>query len=386
MCKIIIFLPGNIFHSNVVQGEIERMLKQKAGMDTLRKSKIPLVFAWQRIDELLAPEIYDPGPHELCAGSLTHVLHNRLTPERSAWQAAKGAADSRWQKGNTGIDVTFYPEFAPPSDPELIPTKYFFLLAPQTVCYTHDPITGTLTPPETFPDAPAIRFGSKVGILIRHRTLIDQSNRPKRSDRKTLDPIRDQWHNYLQDPAKGADDLVRAIKGVTEQDGGVHIALGDLETPYVNKVDPNVLWSEYLEALDKAGLLSAFSPLEPHLSWFDKWAVDVQPPHRILEKWTRHDAQLDYIRRAYDDVYQASNERERWLLAIARSSDVLSAMDSKIRKQKQETPAHAAKYREEVIRLGFTCLDILAGKAPLEALAAADPLLGPRLIDILEAI
>jgi hypothetical protein len=91
------------------------------------------------------------------------------------------------------------------------------------------------------------------------------------------------------------------------------------------------------------------------------------------------------MRRAYDDV-PVSNERERWLLAIARSSDVLSAMDSKIRKQKKETPPYAAKYREKVIRLGFTCLDILADKEPLEALATADPLLGPRLIDILETI
>jgi hypothetical protein len=374
MSKIILFLPGNIFHSNVLQEEMRRMLiKEKAGMSTLRTSEIPLVFGWQKIDELLAPDIYDPGPHELCAGSLTHALHSWLAPEHSRWQM---------DEGGKGIDVTFYPEFVPPSNPELIPTKYFFLLAPQTVCYTHDSTTGTLAPPETFSQAPAIRFGSKVGLLIHHRTLIDQSNRPKRPDRKTDDPIRDQWHNYLKDPAKGVDDLVLATKGVTEQDGEVHIALGDLETPYVNKVDANALWSEYLEALDKAGLNSAFSPLEPHLSWFDKWAVDIQPPHRMLEKWTRHDAQLDYMRRAYGDV-PVSNEQERWLLAIARSSDVLSAMDSKIRKQKKETPPHAAKYREEVIKLCFTCLDILAGKKPLEALATADPLLGPRLIDIL---
>ncbi len=376
MSKIIFFLPGNIFHSNVIQKEVKRMFGEKAGMDTLRKSKIPLVFAWQEIDKLLAPDIYDPGHHELCAGSLTHALHNWLSPEHSKWQMDEGIE---------GIDVTFYPEFAPPSDPELIPTKYFFLLAPQTVCYTRDSTTGTSSLPETFTEAPAIRFGSKVGILIHNRTLIDQSNQPKRPDRKTDDPIRDQWHNYLKDPAQGVDDLLRATQGVAEQHGGVHIALGDLETPYVNNVDANALWSKYLEALGENGLSSAFSPLESQLSWFDEQAVDVQPPHRMLEKWTRHDAQLDYARRAYEDI-QISNPRERWLLAIARSSDVLSAMDSKIRKQKKETPPHAAKHRKEIVKLGFTCLNILEGKEPLQALITADPLLGPRLLDILSSL
>jgi hypothetical protein len=376
MCKIILFIPGNIFHSNVVQREVKRMLKQRAGMDTLRKSKIPLVFGWQKIDELLAPDVYDPGPHELCSGSRTHAIHSWLAPKDSKWQTDEEIK---------GIDVTFYPEFIPPSVPELIPTKYFFLLASQTVCYTHNSTTGTFTLPETFPEAPAIRFGSKVGILIQNRILDNVCLHPRHPKRKTRDPIRDQWHDYLKNPAKGVDKLLQATEGVLEQ-GGVHIALGDLETPYVSSdVDANVLWNKYLKALSDAGLSSEFSPLEPHLSWFDEQALDVQPPHRMLEKWTRHNAQLDHMRRAYDDV-PVSNERERWLLAIARSSDVLSAMDSKIRKQKKETPPYAAKYREKVIRLGFTCLDILADKEPLEALATADPLLGPRLIDILETI
>ena len=390
MSEIILFLPGNIFHSNVTQEKMERMLAEKAGMEALRDSNVPLVFGWQRLDELLAADIYDPGRHELCAGSLTHVLHSRLTPERSAWQTAKGIADSRWQKGqgSTSIDVTFYPEFAPPFDPELIPTKYFFLPAPQTVYYDYDPTTGTSTLPQALSQkVPAIRFGSKVGILIHNRILINEYLPEGHPNRETRDPIRDQWHKYQNKPTReNLDALVQATRSIADQDGQVHITLLDLETPYVGGAkDASILWNEYFEALGKD--VENFSKLEPHLSWFDKQAVDIESPHRMLDKWTRHDAQLDYIRRTYDNIHTKTlDERDRWLLAIARSSDTLSAMDSQIRAQKVDTPGFVAKYRKEVIKLGFTCLNILEGKEPLQALATADPLLGPDLLNILSSL
>lgn len=386
MSKIILFLPGNIFHSNVVQENMLLMLAQKAGMMTLRRSPIPLVLGWQRIDELLAPDIYDPESHELCSGSLTHVLHNRLTPERSAWQTAKGAAGSRWKTGGTGIDVTFHPEFSPPADPELIPTEYFFLSAPNTAYYDYDPVTGELdvSPPPPL-GVPAIKFGSKIGILIYNQVLFGDDVRF---------PIRDQWHEYQNDPRKKLGALVDATSKVTELKDPVHIVCWDLETPYVpvridkdKRIDADDLWQDYFEALDKRNLLTAFSPLQDHLDWFKEQAVEVsQPPHRLLDKWAHYDPKLDYLRRVYDNLgARTSSERKRWLLAIARSSDILSAMHSQI-KQAQEPDAATARYRKELVRLSNACLDVLEGKASLEALAIADPILGPRLVNLLKDI
>jgi len=231
---------------------------------------------------------------------------------------------------------------------------------------------------DALPTAPAIRFGSKVGILIHNRVLFDNSR----------DPIRDQWHTYQRNPSAGLDGLVAATDKVANWPGQVHIALSDLETPYVDSdVNAHVLWSTYLEALDKRNLLAAFSPLAQHLDWFDQHAEEIKPPHRTLERWARHDAQLDYMRRAYDRFCpQTLTERKRWILAVARCSDVLSAMDSKIRAQDKSLPAYMVKYREELLRLGAACLNILAGNKPLEALAEADPVLGPRLIKVLEGI
>jgi len=158
--NIVLFRPGNFFHSGVTRAKVEHMLNELAGMDTLRNSAIPVVFAWQRMDELLAPEIYHAGAKELCAGSLTHVLHNRLTPEDSAWQTAKGIEGSSWQKarGWTSIDVTFHPEFAPPADPELIYTRYFFVLAPYTFMIS---LQGHLTWPMLFPRPRPFDLGPK---------------------------------------------------------------------------------------------------------------------------------------------------------------------------------------------------------------------------------
>jgi hypothetical protein len=373
---IILFLPGNLFHSNVPQAQIKRMLKEKAGMDALCNSKLPLVFAWQRIDELLAPDIYHAGNKELCAGSLTHVLHSRLKPQDSAWQTIKGIQGSGWQQaqGWTSIDVTFHPEFAPPSDPELIPTNYFFLLATQTMYY--DSTSETPTVADALPTAPAIRFGSKVGILIQNRVLFGASRKP----------IRDQWHKYQKDPPAGLEALVDTTERVANLPGRAHIVLGDLETPYVaSSTDANTLWNQYFEALDKRNLTSAFSPLERHLDWYNRHAVEIEAPHRLLGKWTRHDAQLNYIQRAYDRFHaQTLSERKRWLLAIARCSDILSSTDSKIRKQNKDLPAYAVSHREELLRLGAACLDVLEEKKSLDALSEADPLLGPRLINILQ--
>jgi len=378
MSDIVLFLPGNLFHSNVTQRQLKRMLDEKAGMDVLRNSTVPVVFAWQRIDELLAPDIYDAGQHELCAGSLTHVLHHRLPREDSAWQTLKGTKGSGWHKaeGGTSIDVTFHPEFAPPADPELIPTGFFFLSAPHTRYYDHDSTAATLTVAGALPMAPAIRFRSKVGILIGNRILFDNCSHP----------IRRRWHDYQKDPEKGLEPLIQATEKVASLDGRVHIASWDLETPYVgSEIDANILWREYLEALDKKRLTSAFSPLERHLGWFSKQAVEMATPHRLLAKWTRHDAQLDYIRRAYDHPSpRTPSERERWLLAVARCSDVLSVMDSKIQSQNKDLPAHAVTYREGVLELGAACLDSVeeTGQS-LDTLSMADPLLGPRLAKVL---
>ncbi len=388
MSKIVLFLPGNIFHSNITQKKMKHMLDEQAGMATLRSSKVPLVFAWQKIDKDLAPDIYDPGPHEICAGSYTHALHSLLSHEDSTWQTAQGINHKRMEKKQANmIDITFYPEFAPPVSPDLIQTGYFFLLAPETRFYDFSFPTGDFTVRNDLSPVRAIRFGSKIGILL---------------DQNGASPIRKQWHAYQENPAKGLDLLVAATEKVSEQAAPLHLAVWDLEAPYVGSdATAKQLWLDYFEALDKKGLIDAFSPLASHLQWFSDHAVDVEqlggPPHRLLTKWSIHDSQLTYIRRVYHNIPPAmfntlnrpERERARKLLAIARGSDNLSVMDSLIRKQEPDTSRYIKKTRGEILKLGLACLnileDILAGRDySLEMLSKADPLLGPRLVKILQ--
>ena len=369
MSEIVLFLPGNLFHSNITQDKMERLLAERAGMETLEKNLVPVVFGWQMLDRLLAPDIYDPGPHELCVGSFSHALHSLLTKKDSEWQIENEINANSKLKSN--INVTFYPEFAPPSDSKLIPTKYFFLPSLGTRYYDHDANTGELDVRKDISNIQAVRFGSKIGILLDTRS-----------------PIRKKWHEYQKDPREGLAPLVDATNKVADQNGPVHIVLLDLETPYVESdSNANQLWLDYFDAL-KDDVRKKFSPLKPHLKWFKDRAVDagyIGAPHRTLQKWAVHDIQLKYIQRAYNKI-QAENlsKKQRILLAVARDSDVLSVMNSRILVQDEKEPCYK-KNRIEILRLGVACLNILEGKEDsLDSLAKADPVLGPRLIELLQ--
>lgn len=364
MSKIILFLPGNIYHSNIIAPQLKRLVKEKASIKTLHTSPIPLVFGWQKIDMLLKPKIYKAGEHELCSGSLTHILHPLLTAEQSAWQTLMGVKGS--------IDVTFYPEFAPPYNSNLIPTTYFFLLKPPATRFYKFTKALTVSKATDITYGPAIKAGDKIGIFI-----------------DTQSPLRKAWHIYQDNPDQGLTGLIDATKQIADGTDPIHLTCWDLEAPYVgSEHEANMLWERYFEALEKHNLTPVFSPLKKHLKWLKKQAVKLETPQRILAKWTSHTPQLDYIHRAY---YQFENKvlskQHQYLRAIARSSDVMSAMHSKILTQDSSVSKFNKMYRNDILKLGEACLDILNAKQnSLDKLVEADPILGPKLIKLLREL
>jgi hypothetical protein len=307
MSKICFFLLGNILHSDVIQPQFERMIMEKGGMPTLREGGIRFNFGWHGLDSKIAPDIYDPGPHDLCSGLATHVFADRLQPTDLEWQYMNGVPGT--------LEVMYFPEFIIPSDPQNIPTQFFLLFDPETRYYDYeDPKSGRIFFPAEVRDNLSISWEGKTGIRLGNS------------------PLRAAFHAYQQRGLAGdLDKLVKVTEEIAETDNDLHLAWLDLESPYVGSwTNANRLWGEYINIILRRNLANVFTYLKPHLDSLKKQAVFLGQPHRLLDKWMRHDAQRRYLELTYSVKTENFRDWQLWLLAVAKGGDMFSAMGSMI--------------------------------------------------------
>lgn len=321
MGKLILVLPGNTFHSNVLPKRWEQMDAEHAGLDIIGQSGVPVTVSYQDIDFDLLPWLDETiGKYEnieLLNSTHSHCLMPFNGSAMSKWQTKKIFGD---------VDATFFAEFYAPSE-GYIPTKFFLFLEGMSYPYSNfssesvsDMEVGKIG------GAPAIKYGSKIGIVMKDGLFSPFLLAFQRFQRNPF---------AADESTKGKDPLVYLLDQIEAIGNGNDIVVCplDIEAPYIGSAFGAKIYQMFFDGVAKRGLSGVFAHLSDYLGYFEQNAVPSKRPHRILPKWCSYEVQVKYLMSLA--IIKPKTEREKILHSIASASDILSAWERKIGESKK---------------------------------------------------
>lgn len=326
MSKIALVIPGNTFHANQPSETMALMDSERYGLPVFRRYSIPATCFLQGADLLMKPwlreEMSTPGSIEWGNAPFSHTL--------MPWAKKEWRREVRDTLGT--VPVTFFSEFYVPN-PEQIPTEFTLVLGGASVLYSAsaDAWLGKGCDIDTVPypeSAEAIRFGGKVGILMRSEWFA---------------PLLSAFFLFQRFPFAGShpdgrDTLAELVAEVKKVKGGptdrVVVCPVDMEAPWVGSCVGALAWELFFERLTEEGLTDVFTPLSSHLARFREEAVSAPRPHRELTKWSCWQLQLDHLERL--QALAPRGEREMKIKMIATGSDIYAAWGIKLQETKKK--------------------------------------------------
>lgn len=325
MGKIILNLPGNAFHSNLLADRWEEMFQSKVGLDAIGVSGVPVAISYQGIDYKIMPwlaETLAKYPSiEVLNAPHSHALIPLQTEEMEKWEMKDIIPGS--------IPMTFFPEFYAPTE-RFIPTEFFWVLEGASYLYSACCENSEDVTVETLPNAPAIQHGSKIGVIMRDADF---------------GPILKAFFRFQRDPLTISEDtngklpldnVLDEIERVSQMpDDTIIIVPIDIEAPFIGSAWGAKIWEMFFQGIVDRGLKDVFIPLSTALDTFRAKAVKSRRPHRILTKWTSYEVQVRYLMRVAGLTTNNETDDDMILASIASCSDILSAWERKIAEGKK---------------------------------------------------
>lgn len=319
--KLILLLPGNTFHSNLLPERWEQMDTEHAGLDVIGQSGVPITVSYQGIDFELLPWLGETiGKYrniQLLNATHSHCLMPFNDSAMSKWQTGKVFGD---------VKATFFAEFYAPSE-EYIPTKFFPFLEGMTYPYSNfssESVSDMEV--EQFSGAPSIKYGSKIGIAMKDGLFSPFLSAFQRFQRNPF---------TADESTKGKDPLEHLLDQAEAIGNGENIVVCplDIEAPYIGSALGAKVYQMFFDAVARRRLGGVFAHLSDYFEYFEENAVPSKRPHRILQKWCVYEVQVKYLM-----SLAAANPKSEWervIHSIASASDILSAWERKISESKK---------------------------------------------------
>ncbi len=322
MSKVLFYLPANTRHSNVQAGKRREYIENiGAWLNTLRGAGFPVSTSFQRdCLDLLGLTEKDFDGIELLSAPGNHLLPSRFEKHPTMKHHARAMLRDAAVVGN--VPGYFMPEFDIPRTDLLAPGfQILFALPGQTVlyseCSTSDVERGT--PLENYE---AIRFlGDKVVV-----PMLGVEGMQKAFF---------LWQRFKTTENLAA--LLAEIRKVTEDgEDRVRVFFLDLEAPLVGSHHGLDIWRELFAAIVQSGLAEHFVSFHEAAAHWQSRAVKIEGPtwtlfaRQLGTKWTGLQPQMDYLDRVMLAEPPRTLAEHKWL-AFCSTSDILSAMDRKLR-------------------------------------------------------
>lgn len=365
MGKIILNLPGNTFHSNVLAHRWEEMYQSRVGLEAIGTSGVPVAVSYQGIDYKIMPWLEKTLAKypsiEVLNASHSHALVPLQTEEMQRWETRGIIPGS--------IPVTFFAEFYAPME-RYIPTEFFWVLEGASYLYSACCESGIDVIAEALPGAPSIKHGNKIGIIMRDAEF---------------SPILKAYFRFQRDPLTASDDtngklpldnLLDEIEKVGNMPADKIIIVPiDIEAPFVGSVWGAKIWEMFFQGIVNRGLKDVFTPLSATLDTYRAKAVKSKRPHRILTKWTSYEVQVRYLMQVARLKLDTGLESDMMLASVASCSDILSAWEKKIAEGKKtdildgkDLAGNEVKlpvsYNQDIITVQSTALRALSAGIP----------------------
>lgn len=326
MGKIILVLPGNFLHANVLPDRWEEMYQSRAGLDEIGSSGVHVTVAYQAMDFQLIPWLEETVRKyrsiELINSTYSHALLPLIhSNELKRWETEP--------RINWHAPVTFFPEFYAPED-WIIPTKYFFVLEGQSYLYSAftntDCFARDVEVQATEENNLSIHYGDKIGIMLKEglfRPFLNAFFRFQRDPvtkvdgRSSLDKVLDEVEKIGNSPK---ENLV--------------ICPLDLEAPFIGSALGVKVWEMFFQGVNQRGLTKVFTSLSDKLDLIAFRGSNSKRPHRILTKWTVFEVQLKHLLQM--NQVNPETKQEKILFSLAMGSDILAAWERKISETKSD--------------------------------------------------
>ncbi len=321
MSRIVLHLPGNGFHSNVSARKRREYLENFRDWITLLVTAgFPVAPSFQGIDLKLA------GVHELSFAGvdlLSAPFAHTLPSLYEKHPVHRGHAEWLFRHGARGsAPGTFVSEFDIPRL-NIIPWRddILFALPSHTVGYS-ECSSGDVNPGADVNKYEAIRFHDKTIVPMRGVEAAQKAFFT--------------WQRVWTDEALEVA-MAEIAKLVNDGKDEVYVLFLDLEAPLVGSHHGIEVWRRYFAAIRESNLAQYFVPFKEAAAIWRARAVDVEGSAHSLfmrqlgVKWTNFQPQMDHIMRS-SMLPEAKSDREQAALSLVTTSDVLSAMDRKIRR------------------------------------------------------
>lgn len=321
MSRIHLYLPGNTRHSNVqAKRRREYILGFWDWHKVLKTAGFPVSVSFQRDDlDMFGVDEKAFAGIELLSAPGNHFLPSRFEKHPRLSEHARYLLNEGRVVGN--VPGYFTPEFDIPRT-DILPEgeQILFALPGQTVLYS-ECSTGDVEPGSKLEGYKAIRFHDKIVVPMLG-----------------VKPMQDAfflWQRFKSQ--ENLDKLLGEIRAVAK-DGkdDVLVFFLDLEAPLVGSHHGLTIWEELFAAIRESGLCEHFVSFNEAAQVWREQAVSIEGPtwtlfaRQLGTKWMGLQPQLDHT----DRVMLARpprSRREHKHLGQATTSDVLSAMDRKLR-------------------------------------------------------
>ena len=321
MSKVILYLPGNSRHSNVRASERRGYVENISDwLGVVRDAGFPIPLSFQRdcLDVLGLTEADFTGI-ELLSAPGNHLLPSRFEKHSVMGAHARHMLRDAAVKGN--VPGYFTPEFDIPRTDVLPPGfQIVFALPGQTIlyseCSTRDVVRGSA-------------LESHEAILFHDKVIVPMVG---------VDGVQKAYFYWQR--FKTAENLGKVLdeirKIVEDGEDFVRVIFLDFEAPLVGSHHGLDVWRELFAAIRDSGLSEHFLSFHDAAARWKERAKRVDGPtwtlfaRQLGAKWTGLQPQMDYTDRVMLCRAPRTSEEHAWL-GLCTSSDVLSAMDRKLR-------------------------------------------------------
>ncbi len=319
MDKIVLYLPANLFHSNVTDVQREKYISEYGALhEALTGSPVPIAVSFQGIDlALLELEEGDFANTsvELVAAPWAHFLPSLVGDDAvlglsAKWQVAHGVA--------AASAARFNPEFDAPPQKHLLPHAGQIMpcVAPSTVLYSECDV-GDSDNEHALMKREAIAFNGNVLVPL-----------------SGLDKVNGAWFTFQRFPTD--ENLTAVIDRLREllsgNTGKVYVWYVDLEGPIVGSHFGFGLWKRLFEAIASSDVAGSFTTFADTAEHFQRKAESIGRSvisRELGNKWTRWPQQIAYYLK-WGRLPMPKTDFDQAVLSLVTVSDVLSAMNSKI--------------------------------------------------------
>ncbi len=319
MDRVILFLPANLFHSNVTDVARAEYLTGYSALHTMLLSAgLPISVSFQGIDLALLgfdESDFDLSSVELIAAPWAHFLPSLVGEDKvlgasAKWQIAHGVASASAAR--------FNPEFDVPPQKHLLPHAGQIMpcVAPSTVMCSECDVSDS-NGEHALMKREAVAFNGNVLVPL-----------------SGLDKVNGAWFTFQRFPTDEnltavIDRLQELLSGNT---GKVYVWYVDLEGPIVGSHFGFGLWERLFEAIANSDVAEQFTSFAATARHFRSKAEKLgfnSIARELGNKWTRWPQQIALYNR-WGHLPMPKNDFDQAVLSLVTVSDVLSAMNSKI--------------------------------------------------------